>query len=537
MQPTRIIWLFSALLSIAACTDRPSVWDQGVGQPATYGLDSAVALVDDVTHRATLLTAGADQTLSRQTLAVGHNVVNVQMSADKKTLFVLSSGDSPRRSSQDELPALTIIRHDAAGSPFVSQRYTLATPLSSLAIDPQGQWVAAYAGDATRVTFVQNPNEIVFFDLKALSPQDQPIDRTLRSFGGTPQRLTFSPELQLPSGPRRLLVVETDLDVSILDLDHLHDAAPRPEITVRLTNGDTVQSLDPAGVVIDDGDPASNADARIGVRLSNDTNVVTLTLGAIPPDASPPPPNDFVPVINLTDVGGIASDIAFVRTDGGIRLAALVPNAGKATLVDPETSITTDVALPASYQHLSLVTGEVGTPGNSDVALLYGSSNGTGGVAFWSLGQTSGTPYRSVETVSISGSVSNVLSVPAPNHNLKVLESNGNEFYVLNLLDKTASPLSTLGAASLVLSDDGQRVWAFAPGTGNLASVSLDTIHPVPVVLSRPITNVYDVARADGGRALLAVHDSGAFGVTVVDGLNPDTATSRVYSGLLLEGL
>lgn len=531
------MWLFSAAIALGACTHRPTVWNEGVGNAQSYGLDSAVAVVDDATHRALLLTAGADQVLNRQLLTVGHNVVTVETSADKKTLFVLSAGDLPRRSDKDEFPSLTIIRHDGPASAFTSKSYPLATPLSSLAIDPQGQWVAAYAGASEHATFVENPNEIVFFDLNAQAPQDQPIDRTLRSFGGTPQRLTFSPTLQLPSGPRRLLVVETDLDVSILDLDHLHDATPRPEITVRLSNGDTVQSLRPAGVVVDDGDPESNADARIGVRLTGDTNVVTLTLGAVPADQTPPPPNDFSPVINLTDVGGIVSDIAFVRTDGGIRLAALVPGEAKGTLVDPDTSITTDVALPASYEHLSLVTNEVGTPGNGDVALLYGASGSTQGVAFWSLGETAGTPYRSVEALGITTSVSDVLSVPEPNRELKVLESQGSTFYVLNLVNLTASPLETLGAASLVLSDDGKRVWAFAPGTGNLASVSLDTVHPIPLVLSRSITNVFDIARADGGRSLLAVHANGGFGVTVVDGLAPDTATSRVYSGLLLEGL
>ena len=38
-------------------------------------------------------------------------------------------------------------------------------------------------------------------------------------------------------------------------------------------------------------------------------------------------------------------------------------------------------------------------PGNGDVALLYGADNGTEGVAFWALGETAGTPYRSVNQV------------------------------------------------------------------------------------------------------------------------------------------
>ena len=43
--------------------------------------------------------------------------------------------------------------------------------------------------------------------------------------------------------------------------------------------------------------------------------------GGVPPSppGTPPERNDFTPRINLTDVGGIASDIAFVRTDGGLR--------------------------------------------------------------------------------------------------------------------------------------------------------------------------------------------------------------------------
>jgi hypothetical protein len=45
--------------------------------------------------------------------------------------------------------------------------------------------------------------------------------------------------------------------------------------------------------------------------------------------------------VNLTDVGGVPSDIAFVRTDGGLRLAALVPTRSAAVLVDPVTSLTT----------------------------------------------------------------------------------------------------------------------------------------------------------------------------------------------------
>src|SRR5207302_515301 len=102
--------------------------------------------------------------------------------------------------------------------------------------------------------------------------------RTLRSFGGFPQRVSFTSPLGLPAGPRRLMVVETDQDVALLDLDNLRSAQQRPEITVRLTSGSTAVQNRPGGVVVDDGDPARNDDARIGIRLENGPSVVTLTL-------------------------------------------------------------------------------------------------------------------------------------------------------------------------------------------------------------------------------------------------------------------
>jgi hypothetical protein len=45
------------------------------------------------------------------------------------------------------------------------------------------------------------------------------------------------------------------------------------------------------------------------------------------------------------------------------------------------------------------------------------------------------------------------------------------------------------------------------------------------------------VARADGGRSLVAIDNRGAIGVTVLDALAPDTTQSRSYYSVMLEGL
>ena len=147
-----------------------------------------------------------------------------------------------------------------------------------------------------------------------------------------------------------------------------------------------------------------------------------------------------------------------MHTDSGLRLAALVPAQNKATLIDPVTSLTQDVALPAPYQSLSVVTNALGSasgcdggttsPGvPTDVALLWNGTTvaGQAGVAFWELGQAGCQPYRSIDTVGVTEVVAQVLDVPTPNATLKVLQTRGGDaFYILNLSNRTAAPLRDL---------------------------------------------------------------------------------------------
>jgi hypothetical protein len=517
-------------LALSGCGSRSPYWGQALVEPATYGLANGVALVDRVADRVVWLTALPEQKIATTQLAVGHGVAYAGASSDGKRLFVLSRGDVPRRTTGDEYPSLTVI--DASGFEPRSTRYPMTEPLPNLAIDPLGRWAVAYVGPAGDASFVQNPNEIVLFDLSAPPGANNPIARTIRSFGGSPQRLTFTPTLALPGGPRRLLLLETEQDVTLLDLDHAQDAPPRPEITVRLTSGAGGSPITPAGLVVDDGDPGRTDDARVAIRATNDSNLVTLQL--VP--ATDGGPNDFTPQVNLTDVGGIPSDIVFVRTDGGLRVAALVPDKASAILVEPDTSLTTSVSLPAPYSRVSLVTNVVGASAGTDVALLWSGANEASGVAFWMLGKTVGQPYRSLEVVGVGGAIARVEDVPVPNDRLKVLNvTDGTAFYVLDLVSRTASPLSAATQANLSIAPDGARMWAYSNAGTDLAAIDLASLHPVPLTTDWPISAAYDIARAAGGRSLVAVHLVGGVGATIFDAMTPDTANAQHVSGLLLE--
>jgi hypothetical protein len=533
---------------VAGCGDRPAVWDAPVGDATPLvGLTWSVALIDDATHRAVLLRASADQQLSRHEVKVGRGVMRAVASPDRKRLFVLSSGDVPRRSENDELPSLTVIDQDGAGPPRV-ERYELTSPHSDVAIDPEGEWAAIYAGSGgPRRVFVENPNEILFVDLRQKPSAENPVARTLRSFGGKPERLTFTPRLSLPGRMGRLLVVETARDLALLDLDHVAEKEAYPEVTVGLTGGANARVLKPAGIAIDEGEPSRDDDTRIGVRIQGEPNVYILQLGPRPPESRDRTANVFDVTLNIADVGGPPTDIAFVRTDQGVRLAALVPQRSAAVLVEPETAVTSEpINVARGFQRISLVSSAFsdGPPGgegtSASVALLWNGAGSASGVAFWALGKASGQPYRSVDVLPIDGNVVDVLDVRGAHPELKVLKTGGaNQFFVLDLKSRTVAPLVTDRVPELYVSPGGERAWAYAPQSAVLAAVRLSDLHPVPLLADRPVRQVFEIARDDGGQALVAIHSdrSGSLGATVFDALKPDTATSRQHSALLLEGL
>jgi hypothetical protein len=535
---------------LSACGSRPAYWDQTAPAPgvSTYGLQQSVAVVDSVNSRVTFLSPRSDQSLATQQLAIAHNVVTTAVSPDQKSLFILASGDGPQPTGSEQLPSLTWIAPQgpastSAPAKMAATQFWMSNPLQSLVVDPGEQWAVAYAGAQTN--FVQNVSELVLFDLmhppnpsSPAGPVDtsrspNPVSRTIQAFGGIPQQLSFTSALNLGNGlMRHLLLMETNIDVTLIDIDDAFPVPPKtapPETTVRLTNGTDGTMVTPAGLAVYPGD--ANGPARIAIRASNDTNIFTLVLGPA------------APTINLTDVGGIPSDIAFVMTDaptdGGLRVAALVPSNSNAVLVEPDTSLTTTVALDGAYSSLSLVTQAMGTPAPSvDVALLWGAPAGTTyGVELWTLGSSVGTPYRSVQGVDVSEVIQTVDDVPG-NPALKVLGvMGGSEFVVLNLTTQTAAPLETTQSASMVIAPDGGRMWLFTPQGTDLASIDFQDLNPIHLTTDLPIDAVYDVARFDAsGRSLVAIHQQGTLGATVFDARNPNPMTARRATALLFEG-
>ena len=520
-------------LAVAGCGARPDFWDAPTDGAQPFALADALAITDPSAGRVVLLTTDAARNVRQRSVFLQRGFRAATLAPDRSKLFVVSAGDDgklPPGGQAAQTPALEIVTTTGHTT------YPLSEALDGLALDPHGQWVVLYAGGSSS-ELVSNPNELLLVDLtQPPSAGVNPVSHTLRSFGGKPQRFTFTDPLELPGGTRRLLIVETEQDVAVVDL--LHPASP--EITIQLSSGQDTTPAHPQGVAVSDGD-AGPTDARVAIR-EDDGNVVVATM-------LPATDRDFSPELNLTAVGGTPSDMAWVRTDAGVlSLAVMVPQAAKAVLVDPTTGLTQDVALPTAYSRLSLVTaqsGESGTTGLApvDVALLWNSANGgNGGVAFWELGRVAGRPYRSVETVGVTAGVMSVTDVGGAHPELKILGTRQATFFLLDLQARTAAPFvtSTSGVA-LLPSATGDRAWAYVQGSSQLASVDLVTLHPQDMRDERPISSLFEIEAADdplhAARSLVALTQQGTWGATVYDAAAVAGADDHTaISGILLGG-
>lgn len=521
-------WLTSAvaslpLLAAFACGAPSERFAAGRGSLEEVQLSGSVVVFDKSLSRFLFLTSPARGELEVETISAPENVLSWRASADLTRLFVLSGGVNPRLNAEDEGPQLLVYDGSAdASEDRLIKRFALDDRLQNLALDPQGRFVAAFGGDAS----VVNPNELVLFDLEDDSGvEGTALPTTIRSFGGAPLELVFTSELEMPvGGARRFLAVRTDRDVTLLDLQHLE----RQEVTLVLSEDPTKAPSEPLQIVFDDGDPDDPADALLAVRLENSADVVMATFGQPSGQGK-----DFSMKVNIVDVGGVPSSIEFVRTDGGLRLAALVPETKHAVLVDPGSTISETVDLLQPYTSLRRITADLAAaPAQGDVALLWGAGSS---IAFWSLGSTSSTPYRSVSTAQLSFPVTSVQDVPPPNERLKVLRGTGSGVFVLDLESRQSFPLQTkLASSQVAVSSDGERLWVYQKDDSRFSSVELPELHPRSLDVYPAVQSVHDIERQDGGRSAIVLHRHLGLGATVFDAEAPKSSETTYHPALLL---
>jgi hypothetical protein len=153
-------------------------------------------------------------------VAVGTDPVLVQARNDGATprgeALVLSRGARGDLGVDPEPGSLTAI--PSAGA---ARRYALGSPFNALSQTDDGRYAMAYfRPQSASGRLLYNPNEVAVVDLDAPPSSTNPTPRTVRSFGGVPNSVVFSPGIEIGGVSRRFAVVLSDAYVTLLDLDH-----------------------------------------------------------------------------------------------------------------------------------------------------------------------------------------------------------------------------------------------------------------------------------------------------------------------------
>jgi hypothetical protein len=457
--------------------------------------------------------------LSTHAVKVGKNLRSLVKDLTSDRVYALSAGEIPREDPEDQKPSLSVIEGGAEAALF--QRYELDSVYSNVTLDPEGEWVVLMQESSGEGNTVTNPNELILVDVT--DKEREPIKKTIRSFGGRPLRLTFTGKLDFPDGSSgRLLLIETERDLAVIDLSNIDDS----ETTVGFPETEKGTIVRSTGVAFDNGDPSEPADTRLAISFEGSNDVVLIEMVA---EAG----RHFTLLPRLANVGGVPASLAFVATDQGTRLAALLGTKAQAVLVDPATTIAEPIDLPGPFTKLTRVTDPA--LDTKDEALLWGP--GAQAIAFWSLGETGDQAFRSVEGLDLQAGVQTVIDVPGKPRQKLLKSGSGSQFYILDLDSRQAFPMLTRTAdIDLVLSPDGQRAWAVPTHSKELARIDLTDLHPTSLRVDRPIDALFDIDAEDGDHVAMALHATGAFAVTTFNADDPDSTETRFHTGLLLGG-
>jgi hypothetical protein len=431
-------------------------------------------------------------------------------------LLVLAQGHQDDGDAPFAQPGLVVLGKDGKTESF---RYDSAFDQISQS-DDGAYAIVSFSPNASAAasSLLFNPNEIAVLNLET---GDAPAVRTLRSFGGSPNSIAFSPEMTVgSSAPRRLAVVLFDAVLSIIDLSHLE----RAEYTVELSHRG-VGSLELAQVLFSQTEP------KLYLRAQGSNDVYVISLSETAPDATHE--NDFVPVLNQLGAGTAPSDLALFDEAGSPRLLVAAPGSTSAVVVEPNGSTVTDVPLPRAANRILRFQGPAPFDDKSaERALLYGGDATS--VTFLDLADIEERVTRNVELLTVSEPFTTAEQIDDETVML-VHQTTG--LSLLDLAGRTVAEIAGPNLQGAVRDPNVRKLWLQPLGQPRLGYLDLDQgFHPNEVRVDAPITGIVTVPTKTAPK-IVVTHASATGWITVLDANDPGNASSA-YSmrGFYLTG-
>jgi hypothetical protein len=484
-------------------------------------LDDQLVFVDTQGHRAFMLkvTGARPEDAAREVELPHEPSVAVRRNHTNEAL-VLCLG---QRASSEAAEDATLTALESNGT---LRRYVLKSRFDTLVQSDDGQYAFLFKSDiATRL--LENPNEVAIVDLNqdpAKKNNTAVHLRNLRSFGDSPLSVTFSPTMRILDEDRRLAVVLSKTNVTLIDLAHLD----RLETTVQLSDPGG-QAVAPTQVMFSPDTP------ELYVRGSSSNDVFVFNLSARPgddPTADGQAHNDFRPSIDQLGVGGRPSDMALYGSGSGARLLVLAADTQEASVVDASTSQVTSVSLPNSASKLLLF--DATSPHDSQIAtraLLYQPN--ASALMFLDLADLETRGSRNLEQLALERPIVKVIPMLEEHLALVIHDTGG--VSLVDLAGRTVSPIRSTAPLQDALFDAARhRLWVGPSGQDRLGWLDLETgaTHELPLD-----TDIQRVVPMFGKERVAVVHDSSVGYVTVLNATDPKRETATSLRGFLIAGL
>lgn len=556
----RFLALSLALAPLAGCHGgNTNFWLPRNDLLPMVALDDRVAFVETSSQTAFLLDP-ADPSLTPRQVPVGKTpIAAVKRNGANNQLLVLTKGDRGSAKVKEVAGELDVIAADPT-APVGS--YPLTGRFDGLAQSGDGRFVVLYhtpASQSQNDTALSNPNEMTLIDF---TPPEKPAvpkvtPKTIRSMGGVPNLILFSPSYTFTLGGRTLAVVLSQNYVTILDLDN----PGHTEISVPLCPQPSGCNLTPVDAVFD----PDNLNIYVRASGAKDIYQIKLTdlfplvaLGQPLPD---PPANDFLASLSMLAVGSTAADMALYGAGKDhTHLAVAAADTKSLVIIDPSTSSTVSIAtsIPVSRIIPFIRPALSATDTPRQQALLVDLQRGSTSVIVADLEEVETTGGLPLSDFSLAAAASEahlfLRQGPLLDQNFVVLVANRfSGSAALTVVDLASRSFSTFDAGSALAlptfeTRNPSRLWSADSRAGLFHLNLVDRASGAARLtigetsLDQDITSIVPLAtssterKSDLTRYLVVGHNDpdGIGNLTILDAENPDRANARTAYGFLL---
>lgn len=515
----RRILLFP-LLGVLGCEgDRPDAWDRARELHGPIPLKDRVAYVDGVRDRVVIVDASTPAAPRVSLHRVGRRALAAVPTPDRRRLAIVTRGHEALRAGEvDEAPGLYLVDVENPEAPPI--RYEIGSPFDRLAIAADGRVAVAYfsEGGPDSEGLFRNPNELAIVDLEAPPSDENPVLRTVRSFGSAPTGVVLSPPLAIPGIDelRTMAFVFAPNTLTILD-------ATRPrsrEITVRLSLSSGI--VRPRELAF-----APQAGAAY-LRADGARDVLQVLLSAEPP--SDPSDNDFRAALAELGAGAAPADVAVYDDALGVRrVLAATPGTREIAIIDADTAQFVKVSIGDPIDRILLLPSDA--PRLAVLASIATRAPRVHLLDLQRIGQDLWPP--NVRTLALSRAVFDVVPVPGTELTMIVHDDART---VLGMLDASTAAVAPIEGAGRLDAYDfaaGRYLVGATRGVARVGVVDLGNLHPEDVRLDAEPAEVF--ALASGG---IYVDHGGPFGLaTILPSAGAGRREAIVFSGFLVAGL